>query len=505
MTDDQTVGRWLSDSARAFAHRVAIDDRGVTTTYAELDRRVDRLVRRLARAGYRPGDRIATITGNSADHVVLFFACARLGIGMSPLSWRAAPRELAYELGVVDPQLVVVEEEYGVLADAAVALLDRTPTQIRFDGLDHDMPGRDHPSSPADERPPRNDDPLLIMFTSGSTGAPKAAILTHSTCFWTNLAFSRAVPVSRDDVVLSLLPQHHVGSWNVQTLLAWWVGAKVVIERGFDPRRVLELIRTRSITMMMGVPTHYRALADYRGFADADISSLCTAVVGGAPATGAMLQTWHDRGVRLTQGYGLTEAGPNVLCLLPEEAAAHVGTAGRPYHHLDVRLVDHDTGEVLDGPARGELQVKGPGLFVGYHGDEAATREAFTADGWLRTGDLVERDADGYHTIIDRMDGLYISGGINVAPAEVEKALLEHPGVERVVVVGVPDEKWGQVGLARVVRREGSSVDAAELLRHCRSRLARYKVPAQIVFVPDLPEGSLEKVRRRAVLEESAT
>jgi fatty-acyl-CoA synthase len=192
-----------------------------------------------------------------------------------------------------------------------------------------------------------------------------------------------------------------------------------------------------------------------------------------------------------------------VLCLLPEEASAHIGTAGRPYHHVDVRLVDHDTGEVLDGAARGELQVRGPGMFAGYFGDDDATAAAFTADGWLRTGDLVERDADGYHTIIDRMDGLYISGGINVAPAEVEKALLEHPGVERVMVSGIADEKWGQVGLARVVRREGSTVDAQELLRHCRAALARYKVPAQIVFVPELPEGSLEKVRRRAVQEES--
>ncbi|NLE96693.1 MAG: long-chain fatty acid--CoA ligase, partial [Propionibacterium sp.] len=382
---------------------------------------------------------------------------------------------------------------------------DVPPTTMRFDTLEYDIPARDHVSAPGDERPAVDGDALLILFTSGTTGSPKAAVLTHSTCFWTNLSFSRAVPVSRDDVVLSLLPQHHVGSWNVQTLLAWWVGAKVVLERSFDPRRILELIRTRGITTMMGVPTHYRALADYRGFADADISSLTNAVVGGAPATEALLRTWLDRGVALSQGYGLTEAGPNVLCLLPEEASAHVGTAGRPYHHVEVRLVDTASGEVLDGAASGELQVRGPGLFAGYFGDEQATRDAFTPDGWLRTGDLVERDDDGYHTIIDRVDGLYISGGINVAPAEVEQALLAHPGVDRVLVIGVPDEKWGQVGLARVVRREDSTVDAQELLRHCRANLARYKVPAQIVFVPELPEGSLEKVRRIAIREENGS
>ncbi len=498
MNSDQTIARWLSDSARAFAHRVAIDDRGVTTTYAGLERRAERLARRLHDAGYRAGDRVATITGNSADHVVLLFACARLGIALVPMSWRSAAPELAHQLTVAAPHLVVVEEEYGVLADAGLTLLESTVPVMRFDALDRDIPTRQHPGRAGPAREARNDDPLLILFTSGTTGEPKAAVLTHSVCLWTNLSFSRAVPVSRDDVVLTLLPQHHVGAWNVQTLLALWVGAKVVLERNFEPRRVLELIRTRRVTTMMGVPTHYRALAEHRGFADADISSLSTAVVGGAPATAPMLETWLDRGVRLTQGYGLTEAGPNVLCLLPEEASAHIGTAGRPYHHVDVRLVDGVSGEVLEGAARGELQVRGPGVFAGYFGDDEATRAAFTEDGWLRTGDLVERDEDGYHTIIDRVDGLYISGGINVAPAEVEKTLLEHPGVARALVVGVPDEKWGQVGLARVVRREGCTVDAQELLLHCRQNLARFKVPSQIEFVPDLPGGSLDKVRRTA-------
>lgn len=498
MNDDQTIGRWLSDSARAFAHRVAIDDRGVTTTYGDLERRVGLLARRLHDAGYRAGDRVATVTGNSAEHVVALFACARLGIALVPMSWRSTARELSHQLTVAKPHLVVVEEEHGVLADAALAMLELAPPVMRFDALDREVPGRHLPGQAGPARAARNDDALLILFTSGTTGAPKAAVLTHSVCFWTNLSFSRAVPVGRDDVVLTLLPQHHVGAWNVQTLLALWVGAKVVLERNFDPRRVLELIRTRGVTTMMGVPTHYRALAEHRGFADADISSLSIAVVGGAPVTASMLEVWLDRGVRLTQGYGLTEAGPNVLCLLPEEASAHIGTAGRPYHHVDVRLVDSVSGEVLDGAARGELQVAGPGVFAGYFGDDEATREAFTADGWLRTGDLVDRDDDGYHTIIDRVDGLYISGGINVAPAEVEQALLEHPGVERVLVVGIPDQKWGQVGLARVVRREGSTVDAQELLNHCRTALARYKVPSQIEFVPELPEGSLDKVRRTA-------
>lgn len=498
--NDHTIGRWLSDSARSYPDRVAVDDRGVVTTYAWLERRVGRLAERLTRGGYRAGDRIATVTGSSTDHVVWFFACARLGIALVPLSWRSAPAELAAALTVADPMLVVVEEAYETLAGEAQDLLPQPIPAARFDT--YGVPVRSHAQPPGPRRGPRNDDSLLIIFTSGSTGRPKAAILTHATCFWTNLSFSRVVPLNRDDVVLSVLPQHHAAGWNVQPLLAWSVGATVVLERTFDARRILQLIPTRGITAMMGVPTHYRRLSEEYTFDEADLSTLHTAVVGGAPASASLLRAWHARGVRLTQGYGLTEAGPNVLCLPPEDALERVGSAGRPYPHVEVALADPLTGERIAGAGTGELLVRGPGLFAGYLGDPVATEDALR-DGWLHTGDLARRDDEDYFTILGRTDDIYISGGENIAPAEVEEALLSHPAVAQAAVIGVPDDAWGEVGHAHVVLHPGASADEGELIAHVRSQVAAFKAPTRVTFVDALPTAGLDKVSRRALRAES--
>lgn len=497
---EHTIGRWLADSARSHPDRIAIDDRGVTTTYADLEQRTRRLTERLGGAGYAPGDRIATLTGNSTDHVVWLFACARLGIALVPLSWRSAAAELAGHLELADPALLVIDDEYAALAADAASRLAEPPASVPITAAA--LPSRTHRSPGAAHRAARDEDPLLILFTSGSSGHAKAAVLTHATCFWTNVSFSKIVPLTRDDVVLAVLPQYHAAGWNVQPLLAWSVGATVVLERTFDPRRVLRLIAERGVTTMMGVPTLYQRLSETRDFDTADLSTLDTAVCGGAPMPAPLLRRWHARGVRLTQGYGLTEAGPNVLCLPPEDAFDHVGSAGRPYPHVEVALADPVTGAHLTGPATGELLVRGPGLFAGYFRDPDATARAWSG-GWLRTGDLASRDAAGYHTILDRIDHLYITGGENVSPAEVEQALLRHPAVEQVAVIGVPDERWGEVGMAHVVARPGVPVDAEELQAHCRSLLAAHKAPAHVVFTDALPTAGLEKVSRHLLAERS--
>ena len=306
-----------------------------------------------------------------------------------------------------------------------------------------------------------------------------------------------------NDVVLAVLPQFHVGGWNIQPLLAWWVGATVVLERGFDPGRVLQLIAERGVTMLMGVPTQYLMLAEHPDFAHAELGSLRHAVVGGAPMPAPLLRIWHRRGVALSQGYGLTEASPNVLCLPNDDAERMVGYSGKPYPHVAVAVADPVTGEILDGAASGELLVGGPGVFAGYFRDPAATA-AVLADGWLRTGDLVERDAEGYIRVVDRLKDIYISGGENVAPAEVEAALLAHPAVAQAAVVGVEDERWGESGMGFVVVRPGLATDEQELLDHCASQLARFKVPSRIELVPALPRTALNKVLRAKLRQELA-
>jgi len=493
------LARWLPDRARADGSAIAIDDRGVRISYAELDRRSAAQAGQLLAAGLTPGARIATLTGNSAEHVVLFFACARAGLVLVPLSWRLTVPELAQQLADAQPALLCVEDEFEVPARAALAELPfRLPTSpLTLAGL---------PSlgDPVPLPAVADDDPLLMIYTSGTAQRPRGAMLSHANCFWTSLSLSRTLELGRHDVVLSVLPQFHVGGWTIQALLAWWTGATVVLERTFDAGRVLRLIAEKQVSTMMGVPANYLLLAQHPDFAAADLSSLRYAVVGGAPMPEPLLRTWLGRGVQLAQGYGLTEASPNVLCLRPEDARDRIGEAGTPYPHVDVAVADPVTGQLLDGPAVGELLVAGPNVFLGYWRDAEATALALRG-GWLHTGDLVRRDADGYYRVLDRLDDVFISGGENVSPAEVESALFEHRAVADVAVVGEPDARWGEVGAAYVVMRPDSHTDAEELLAHCRHRLAAYKVPARIEFVTELPRSSVGKILRRNLRAEVAT
>lgn len=463
------IGRLLGDRARTTPKRIAIDYDGREISYSELAAGAEAFAAAFAGAGLKRGDRVATLTGNSPEHVEVLFACAQLGLVLLPLSWRLAAPELAYQLDDAEPALFLVESEYEELARA---------TGHRFDRLERPRPGVRHPDVAV-----ADDDGLLLIYTSGTTGKPKGAVLTHANCFWTNLGFDLATGVHGDDVVLQLLPQFHVGGWNVQSLLAWWKGARVVLERQFDAARVLRLIEEKRVTTMMGVPPIYLFLAQEPGFADADLSSLERAVVGGAPMPEALLETWVARGTAIVQGYGLTEAAPNVLCVPPEDAVRKLGFAGRPYPFVDVRL----SGE-------GELQVRGPNVFPGYWRNPEATASAFTSDGWLRTGDIAECDDEGFYRIKGRLKEMYISGGENVYPAEVEAVLHAHPLVADAAVVGVPDEQWGECGAAFVV---ASGVGDDELLAWCAARLARFKVPRSIAFVAEIPRNGLGKVQKQ--------
>jgi fatty-acyl-CoA synthase len=441
------VGRWLADRARNTPSRVAIDYDGRLVTYAELAAGADAYAAAFADAGLKRGDRVATLTGNSPEHVMILFACAQLGLILLPLSWRLTGPELAYQLTDAEPSLFLVENEYRELAQA---------TGHAFANISLTFPNRDcHRYETVTA-----EDGLLLIYTSGTTGKPKGALLTHANCFWTNVSFDATTGVHGDDVVLQVLPQFHVGGWNVQPLLAWLKGATVVLERQFDAGRCLRLIEEKRVTTMMGVPPIYLFMAQHPGFTGADLGSLERAVVGGAPMPEALLQTWAERGTAIVQGYGLTEAAPNVLCLPPEDAVRKLGYAGKPYPFVDVRLSDE-----------GELQVKGPNVFPGYWRNDEATRAAFTEDGWLRTGDVAEADDEGYYRIKGRLKDMYISGGENVYPAEVEAVLHEHPAVRDAAVVGVPHERWGECGVAFVVA-DGATED--ELLAWCAARLAKY-------------------------------
>ncbi|MGZ4291496.1 MAG: acyl-CoA synthetase [Gaiellaceae bacterium] len=461
---DHTIDRWLRDRARNTPDRVAVDFDARLTTYRELDERSDELATAL-----RHGEVVSTLTGNSVEHIALFFACAKRGAILHPISWRLAPAEIAYQLDDAGSSVFWVEDEYRALGDAARERASATPRDLVSDT-----------SELSDT--PQDSDGLLLIYTSGTTGKPKGALLTHANCFWTNLSFDLATGIGGDDVALAFLPQFHVGGWNVQPLLAWWKGAKVILERQFEASRALRLIEEKGVTTMMGVPANYLFMAQDRAFATTDLSSLRCCVVGGAPMPVPLIEQWRERGVEIVQGYGLTEASPNVLCLPPEDAMRKIGSAGKPYAYVEIDV----------GPGN-ELLVRGPNVFPGYWRNPEATAETLR-DGWLHTGDVVERDDEGYVTIKGRLKEMFISGGENVYPAEVESVLHEHPNVQDAAVVGVPDERWGEVGAAFVV--VDAPLSEEEIVEFCRERLARFKVPKSVDFLAELPRNSMGKIQK---------
>jgi fatty-acyl-CoA synthase len=496
---EHVIGRWINERARLTPSRTAIEFDGRAITYRELDAESTKLARALLTHGLTSGDRIVTLSENRPEQVELLFACAKAGLVLAPLNWHHTPTELAAQLESFTPTLIVASKAHFERMKEACALLAVSATPHCLEGLRMGL----GPTSANFDLPFVNDDDsLFLIATSGTTGKPKGAQLTHANCFWTNLGLDLCVPINGNDVVLQVLPECHVGGWNIQPLLAWWKGATVVLEPSFDPRRVLELIANRRVTTMTGVPTTYLLLAQQPGFDEADLSSLRTVIVGGASMPLALLEKWHQRGVDVVQGYGLTEASPNVFCLAPEDAFTHAGSVGKPYAYVEVALHDDASDTFVAGAGRGEIFVRGPNVFAGYWQDPVATANVFK-EGWLRTGDVAERDEAGYYRICGRTKEMYISGGENVYPAEVEQVLLAFENVVEATVVATQHPRWGETGAAFVVVRPGVCLNIKELTIHCRTYLATYKVPTEIHVVCELPRthvGKVDKARLKASL-----
>jgi len=493
------VGRWITERARLTPSRIAIEFLGREICYREIDCRSSELATSLLRHGLTHGDRIATLTENRPEHVELLFACAKAGLVLTPLNCHLTVTELAAQLNAFAPALVVASTLHFEKMNEANSLSTRSTTPLPLEDLNASLEA----NVPAVELPAVNDDDaLLLIATSGTTGTPKGALLTHANCFWTNLGLDLSVPMSSSDVVLQVLPQFHVGGWNVQPLLAWWKGATVVLEPSFDPARVLELVASRNVTMMMGVPTTYLLLAQQPNFMEVDLTSLRTVVAGGASMPIALIEQWHARGVEVVQGYGLTEASPNVFCLAPEDAFSHAGSVGKPYAYVEVALFDNVTNTFVDSVGSGEIYVRGPNVFPGYWDNLESTKNTLI-DGWLHTGDIAERDAVGYYRICGRNKDMYVSGGENVYPAEVEQVLASHANVMEAAVLAVLHPRWGESGAAFVVVKPGEVLDVEELTKHCRAHLAPFKVPSEFHLINELPRshvGKLDKNRLRESL-----
>lgn len=480
------------------AGKVALRYRGDAATYTELDQQVNALTCSLQAEGVAPGDRVALMANNSLDWCRVALATLRLGAILVPVNPRLVTGEVAYQFERTAPRLVFTDPELADVPRAAVAAAKLEAPVIELGG-DAYSRMTDEAASPGTTPMTGADDPAMIVFTSGTTGDPKGALLTHGNILST--ASDRVVYDIHFDAgsrLLLPLPLAFAGGFVVSLCPGMVAGAETVLERVFDPATLLDLLVRHQITGMQGVPILWQAIAADPAFATAELSAMRWGLTGGAPVPLRVLETWRDRGVVIRQCYGLTEASGFVTALPEHLALNRPESAGVPSIHCEVRIVDDRDLDQAPGEP-GEILVRGPGVMREYWDDPHSTKETLVG-GWLRTGDIGVVDEHGLVTIVDRKKSMIISGGMNIYPAEVERALGLLGGIQESCVIGVPDARWGEAAAAIIVADAPLAI--ADVIAHCRRELADFKVPRYVVVeqVP-LPRTSSGKIARSLVIE----
>lgn len=485
---------WVSKWADYSPEKIALKEfeTGKTITYSDLNAQANRLANCLTKQyGLQKGDRIAVLSEYSITYVVLFVAAQKTGLILVPLNYRLASAELAYQLNITNPKLLIASSSFENLLREANPF--KESIQL-LEGIEEESKNRnwDHSFSII---PVEENDPIFILFTSGTTGFPKGAMYTHKMLYWNSINTAMSLIINSDSRTINCMPPFHTGGWNVLLTPFLHHGGYSCLIKKFDARTILKLLEEEQATLFMGVPTMLKMMADEAYFAKADLSSLHYIIVGGEPMPIPLIEKWHEKGIFIRQGYGMTEVGPNLTSLHQKDAIRKKGSIGKPNFYVKTKIVNA-LGEELPPNEGGELLIQGPMVTPGYWQNKEATQKAIQED-WFYTGDMAKKDVEGYLFIIDRIKNMFISGGENVYPAEVERVLVEHPNVKEVVVIGVEDEKWGEVGKAFVVK-EG--VVTAEMLQtYCRSKLAKFKVPKYYEFLEELPKNDTGKLNRRAL------
>ncbi|MEV8308689.1 long-chain fatty acid--CoA ligase [Streptomyces flavidovirens] len=492
---NEGIGSWPARRARKTPHRTALIHQDRHVTYAGLHDRTTRLAHALHDLGVRRGDRVAYLGPNHPSFLETLFAAGLLGAVFVPLNTRLAAPEIAHQLTDSGARtLVHAPSLYDATDSPEGPVQTRIEVGARYEQLLDEASG-----DPVDE-PVTLDDTCVIMYTSGTTGRPKGAMLTHGNLTWNAVNVLIDQDLAADETALVSAPLFHTAGLNMLTLPVLLKGGTCVLAESFDAAGTLDLIEEHRVTVMFGVPAMFGQVARQPRWADADLSSLRGLNCGGAPVPTSLIATYQKRGLTFQQGYGMTEAAPGTLFLDAEHALSKAGSAGVPHFFTDVRLVRTDTDLSPAGVGEpGEILVSGPNVMPGYWGLPQETA-AVLSDGWFRTGDIARADADGYIQVVDRAKDMIISGGENIYPAEVEDALLAHPDIEECAVIGVPDEKWGEVPRAVVVVREGTRPDPDEILASLAGRVAKYKIPKSVVVTDELPRtasGKLLKPRVR--------
>jgi fatty-acyl-CoA synthase len=478
----KATSNWLEAHARFRPQAEALFDvdNNRRWTYAELHSDAQCWAHRLHQVGVGHGDRVALLAHNRGETFTLLFACAELGAILQPMNWRLAEEELRWQLDNAEPKVLLTDETHRTVLAQDVLSIEEGPGDKPFTG----------PGAALEE-------PWVLMYTSGSSGRPKGALLTHRQMHWNAVNTTLACDLAPSDSTLTFTPLFHTGGLNCISAPLLHRGGRVVLTRGVDVPQALKLIESEGITLLMGVPTIYQMLADHADFASTDFGTVRDALCGGAPLPLSLLSRYLERSVPLRQGFGLTEVGPNCFSTPPARVREKLGTVGVAIHHIAAKIVRPD-GTEADIDEAGELWLKGPVVCSGYWRNPQANANSFV-DGWFRTGDVLCRDADGFFSVRGRIKEMFISGGENVYPAEIEAAITEYESIGQVAVIGVPDNRWGEVGRAFIEPRPGHSVDVGQLRCWLEGRLARFKLPKSMLVLSELPRTASGKIDKQAL------
>jgi len=503
------VSDWLTRRSYLHPEKEALVFGDLRLTYGEFSDRVNRLTHALMEKGFCKGDRLAIYSLNSNAFLEMVFACARLGVIVVPINFRFAALEIEFLIKDSGARSLFADTSlFGVIQGIVPGLElkeliiagDPVPEgAIPYEKLLEGRPS----SAPSTDETVGGEEPFSLMYTSGTTGRPKGAILTHRNLFWNALNTLHGFQLNAQTRFLISVPLFHAGGLNGGAVPTLYAGGTIVLEAFFNPEATLEQIRKERITFLGGVPIMFQMMLEISGFDQVDTRSIKTAMTGAMPVPVPLIKAYQKKGISFQQSYGLTEATSSVCHLRHEDALRKTGSAGKPFLHVEVRIVKEDGEEVRPGEI-GEIHVRGGNVMKGYWNrpeESAATLQ----DGWLRTGDMATVDEEGFVFIKDRKKDMIISGGENIYPAEVQFVLSEHPMVADVGVIGVQDPKWGESVRAVIVAAPGHEPTLEDILSFCEGRLARYKCPRSIVLVEELPKNALGKILHRELREQHGT
>ena len=492
---------WINQWAIYSPDKIAVKEyeTGRALSYGDLNRMSNRLAHHLqSHFGIAKGDRIAILAENCLEYILLFGAAQKNGCTLVPLNYRLTSAEIDYLLEDSSPKMVISETKFQHLLEGAEKY-NTIPGKWSIESLmDLCNPLSTQTKEVAFEMVPLEEDhPIFILYTAGTTGFPKGAIYSHKMLFWNSINTAMSLIVNSESRTVNVMPPFHTGGWNVLLTPFLHHGGYTCLVKKFDPDVVLELLESEKTTIFMAVPTMLKMIAESPGFDQADFSAMYYLIVGGEPMPIPLIEKWQAKGVPVRQGYGMTEVGPNLTSLHQDDAVRKKGSIGRANFYVRIKIVD-DRGKQVSANEAGELLLKGPMVTPGYWNHPEATAKTIE-NGWFHTGDMVRQDEEGYLYVVDRIKNMYISGGENVYPAEVERIILEMPEVSAVAVIGISDPRWGETGKAFIVKHKGAQIQPEEVIAYCKKKLARFKVPKSVDFLDELPKNDAGKLDKRAL------